>query len=116
MYIRVYENFITTYHCVFVLPNCVSADFESLPHTRNLSYTILVHPPFASLALLTGKYARPSRLIFLAPVVVDVDHEARVGGLVRAREGDELTGLGSARAPANAHLRTRDVELGAPGR
>lgn len=47
--------------------------------------------------------------------VVDVDHEARVGGRVGAREGQQ-TRAGRAGAAGDADLGARDVQLGAAGR
>lgn len=37
----------------------------------------------------TSKYSGASRLVGLAPVIVDIDEETRVGVLVGAGEGDE---------------------------
>lgn len=64
---------------------------------------------------LASEDGRASRLVGLAAIVVDVDEEARVRGLVGAREGDEVRGRLGARAAGDGDLGARDVELGTAG-
>lgn len=86
-------------------------------HTPNL---VLISP--FGLEDILGKWGeskkeerldRQNKYLLLAAVVVDVDEQTRVVGVVRAGEGDEARRLTAARATRDRNLRARDVELSA---
>lgn len=60
---------------------------------------------------LAGLDRRTGRGVRRGHGVVDVDHDARVGGRVRAGEGDRVFGREGARAAADGDLRARYVVL-----
>lgn len=112
------------YLCVFTMTNSYRESAEPPPNFRTYPSKSCFHPEVLLRPLkpsrgthlhLAGEDGRAGGLVRLAAVVVDVDHEARVGGLVGAREGDEV-GRGRGPAAADVDLGARDVELGAARR
>lgn len=65
--------------------------------------------------VLAGLDRRTRRRVAGRHGVVDVDHDAGVGGLVGAGERDAVPRVPGAGAAADADLRARDVELRAAG-
>lgn len=60
---------------------------------------------------LASKDLWPSWLISLATIIVDVDHQARVGRFVSSRERYQIRWLACARSTGDMQLRAREVEL-----